>query len=318
MDNHCAVLDFGNDEVEIPAYVVNSAMLYFDVTQDAHYIKTLLPMLLDMVEVQKKHLEKGMTEFSGDETYIAGFIFPRNQIYNGSAESTMLFIHSTEKLLRFMERFHLEPQTKISESVKIAKSLYRKNFFRDHILYANNPEREKHRSPPRFKISFCETCLSRRVYTLEWCERDANGYYVCDCCRSRNQTLPKTSHSPYILNSVSLIPAYLHNDILSMDEIKLVIDQVTIQYQENRFVPSGLNDTKALGYDMGLYLYNLVSIREFTLAQEVLENILSLLDQTDAWSEYYEKGVAYNCRCRPWESCMNIEAIIFFIHQYFK
>ena len=318
MDNHCAVLDFGNDEVEIPAYVVNSAMLYFDVTQDDCYIKTLLPMLLDMVKVQIKHLEKGMTEFSGDETYIAGFIFPRSQIFNGSAESTMLFIHSTEKLLRFIERYNLDPQTEIAESVKAAKLLYRENFFRDPILYANNPEREKRRNPPRFKISFCEICLSRHVYNLEWCERDTNGYYVCDDCKSKHQTLPKAPHLRYILNSVSLIPAYLHNDILSPDEIKSIVAQVTCQYQKYHFVPSDLNDTKALGYDMGLYLYNLTYVGEFQLAQDVLENILGLLDQTDAWSEYYEKGVAYNCRCRPWESCMNIEAIIFFIQKYFK
>jgi hypothetical protein len=50
-------------------------------------------------EVQLDHLVDGMTEFSGDETYIAGGVLLGSDTYHGSAESTLLFITGSEKLL---------------------------------------------------------------------------------------------------------------------------------------------------------------------------------------------------------------------------
>ena len=45
-----------------------------------------------------------MTSFSGDETYITGFVFPRPFIYHGSAESTLLFIEGGRRFLDFAEK----------------------------------------------------------------------------------------------------------------------------------------------------------------------------------------------------------------------
>lgn len=44
-----------------------------------------------------------MTSFSGDETYIAGGTLPRVLMYDGSAESTLLFIEGGERFLRWCQ-----------------------------------------------------------------------------------------------------------------------------------------------------------------------------------------------------------------------
>jgi hypothetical protein len=44
-----------------------------------------------------------------------------------------------------------------------------------------------------------------------------------------------------------------------------------------------------------------------------LVKMLDLLDSTGAWVEYYDNDIPFNCRARPWESAINIEAIIEYI-----
>ena len=68
---------FSNDEVEVPAYIVYCAMYYYNATKDKDFLIEINDMLRWAFSVQMPHLVKGMTSFSGDETYIAGFVFPR-------------------------------------------------------------------------------------------------------------------------------------------------------------------------------------------------------------------------------------------------
>jgi hypothetical protein len=39
------------------------------------------------------------------------------------------------------------------------------------------------------------------------------------------------------------------------------------------------------------------------------------VDGTGAWVEYYDNKVPFNCRCRPWESGINIEALIYYLEK---
>ena len=47
-------------------------------------------------------------------------------------------------------------------------------------------------------------------------------------------------------------------------------------------------------------------------AEEVYRKTLSIVDETGAWSEYYLDNIPSGTRCRPWESAINLEALIEF------
>ena len=88
--------------------------------------------------VQLRHLAHGMTGFSGDETYIAGGIFPRHDLYHGSAESTLLFLEGARRMLEFEEGRGLlseEERSAIAGGMEEAARLYRENFVVDGVLY---------------------------------------------------------------------------------------------------------------------------------------------------------------------------------------
>ena len=63
-----------------------------------------------------------------------------------------------------------------------------------------------------------------------------------------------------------------------------------------------------MGYDYGLFLYTL-SVLHHPLRIPALAAMMEVLDETGAWVEYYDDKKPYNCRCRPWESGINIDAI---------
>jgi hypothetical protein len=45
-------------------------------------------------------------------------------------------------------------------------------------------------------------------------------------------------------------------------------------------------------------------------ADNVLVAALNVLDETGAWVEFYNEGVSAGCRCRAWESSINVESMI--------
>ena len=46
------------------------------------------------------------------------------------------------------------------------------------------------------------------------------------------------------------------------------------------------------------------------MQQSVAKTALDVVDDVGAWSEYYVKGKPYNTRYRPWESGINLEALL--------
>ncbi len=113
MGNDVSRLFFINDEVEVPAYLIFNCFEYYKHTKDNEFLKQAFPMMQWAFEIQLEHLVEGMTEFSGDETYIAGGTFPVGNIYQGSAESTLLFITGGEKLLDWVSGQNLWTTGKI-------------------------------------------------------------------------------------------------------------------------------------------------------------------------------------------------------------
>jgi hypothetical protein len=45
-------------------------------------------------------------------------------------------------------------------------------------------------------------------------------------------------------------------------------------------------------------------------AGKIYDKTLSVVDQEGSWSEYYLDDRPSGTRCRPWESAINIEAVI--------
>lgn len=316
MDNNCARLAFGNDEVEVPAYVMLCSFIYAERTGNIEYLKHLFPMLKHCFEIQLSHLACGMTEFSADETYIAGNVFPRYCMYHGSAESTMLFITSGEKFVDFAE------QNKLVSTVQLdvykahliySKSIYKDNFYVNDVYYANNPEREKYLSRPRFKIAFCDGhTIQKNTLHLSWCERSSQGYYLCPICKNEPLSDFIEPDKRYILNSVNLVPVYIQTDLFTLQELDRILSPVIDAFQEKGYISSDSKGTRSLGHDYGLLLYNMV-VLDLPDTDKVLSAMLEILDSTGAWVEYYDNKKPYNCRCRPWESAINIEAIIEYI-----
>lgn len=316
MDNHCARLAFGNDEVEIPAYVMLCSFIYADKTGNIEYLKHLFPMLRYCFDVQLFHLADGMTEFSADETYIAGNVFPRYCMYHGSAESTMLFITSGEKYIYFADKYKFLSTTQLAhykENLTYSKRIYKENFYVNDVLYANNPKREEYLSRPRFKIAFCDGhTLHQNTLHLSWCELSNQGYYLCPNCK--NDPMPDfiESDKRYILNSINLVPVYIQSDLFTAQELDKILTPIINAFHEKGYISSDSTGTRSLGYDYGLLLYNMVTL-DYRDSDKVLSVMLEILDSTGAWVEYYDNKKPYNCRCRPWESAINIEAIIEYV-----
>lgn len=311
-------LSGGNNEVEIPAYVILCVFEYYEQTNDESVLEELWPMMDWAFAVQLPHLEGGMTEFSSDETYIAGGVFPRHLMFQGSAESTLMFVTGGAKLADWAERSRRWSGTKLRryrEELDKAAGLFKRNFMPDGVLYANQPRREQTAGKPRFQFGFCDAHgkLDGRLVN-RWLELQEQGYYLCAECKVRSMPDPEVDPGKlYELNSVNLLPLYLGSDLFTLKEAAAIMQPGLEWFRRSGKIPSDLGGSRSLGYDCGLMLYNAV-ILDAQIKEQLLEKALSLLDPTGAWAEYYDDDrPADCCRARPWESAMNIEGIAAYI-----
>jgi len=297
-----------NDEVEITGYLIIQAFDYELRSGDEAYIAEIFPMLEWAWNVQKKHLIRYMLPFNGDETYVAGGILPRSTLNDGSAEATMLFITGGERLLKWVEEKQLWSKEKLHENLEILEQVrnhYRENFWEGDRLMTNNPDRCFDEVLPRFRHGVCEADFS-----FGWTERDKDGRYVCPKCFGREREKNPTGER-YYLQSVSLMPLYIGSSLFTREEIRKMVDEIMSQYNTTGKLPSRPEGNKAVGYDYGLLLYNLTELSS-PFAQEIYERMLSLVDDTGAWVEYYEDHRPQGTRYRPWESGINLEAALYY------
>ncbi|MDD4426735.1 MAG: hypothetical protein PHS40_12480, partial [Mariniphaga sp.] len=322
MDNDAARLNLQNDEGENPAHLINNCFQYYRYTNDDKFLESALPMMTWAFEVLVKHVANGMVEFSGDETYINGGAL-RCDLYDGSAEATLLFITGGEKLLNWVSANDLWEKEKIEmyrKVVKEAKEKYRQNFMEDGILYANAPERKKYADLPRFRIGWC---AERRTHTMKipiitWTERQEDGRYVCPACINKTATgeRPKIlNEKRFILNSVNYVPVYIGSDMFTEKEIEKIIGPGMDLFQSKGIVPSNIDEFRSIGHDYGLFLYTLAQFNH-PLKKNALRTMLSALNSVGAWDEYYDNNISTRscCKTRPWESGTNIDALIEYIY----
>lgn len=101
---------------------------------------------------------------------------------------------------------------------------------------------------------------------------------------------------------------------MSEADLRAEIEQAWRLFEEKGYLPTLPGMTSFVGYDEALLLVGLTRIGH-PAASKVLRHIVDIADTTDAWVEYYDAGKPFNTRCRPWESGMNIAAIVSYMRQ---
>ncbi len=312
-----------NDEVEITGYLLVQAFDYLRKTRDEKLLREMLPMLEWAFDAQTRNIARHMLPFNGDETYIAGAVLPRSAINDGSAESTLLFITGGSRFLDWIEKRKLWPAKRLArarKAVSETRAHYRENFWSDGRLVTNNPARLSIGEMPRFRHGVCEAGYIRygkasglrcQGGAIGWVEKTETGRYLCPSCRADGIHLPQERERHY-LSSVSLVPLYLGSDIFTKQEIASVVDDILDLYRKNGWLPSSPDGARTVGYDYGLLLYTLTELAH-PMAEEIYRRMMSVLDSTGAWVEYYQNDAPIGCPCRPYESGINLEAAIHFL-----
>lgn len=298
-----------NDDVEITGYIMLQAFDYLQRSGDREFILEIMPMLEWAFEAQQPHLVGNMLPFNGDETYVAGGILPRSALNDGSAEATLLFIESGNLLVDFVEKQGLWDAVRIGQSRDLLDSVkddFHKNFWRNNTLITNNPERTTLAAMPDSRHGVCEHCI-----TVQWTRRTANGRYVCVSCLNK-EPLPAAEPTVYSLQSVSLTPLYFHAATIGKEELRGQVESIFAEYKRTGRLPSRPDGDVSVGYDYGLLLYAMTEINH-PETQALFEKTLELADETGAWAEYYRDHKPTGTRCRPWESAINVEALLHWI-----
>ncbi len=299
-----------NDEVEITGYITLQAFDYLNRTGDTDFLKRIFPMLDWAWTVQQRHLVSGMLPFNGDETYVAGGVLPRSALNDGSSEATMLFVDSGNLLTDFAAKEGLWDQARVEKARAVleqTRSTFRGNFWQNERLITNNPERCADPAVlPRTRHGVCESCV-----TVQWTLRTLAGRYVCADCLNK-PTLPRVEPKVYTLQSVSLTPLYFHSPLFRREELRPQVDAILKAYGESGKLPSRPDGEVSVGYDYGLVLYALTELDD-PRARSLYDKTLSLADDTGAWAEYYREHKPFSTRCRPWESAINVEALLHWI-----
>jgi len=282
---------------------------------DDRYLEKIFPMLEWAWEAQKKNLVLDMLPFNGDETYVAGSLLPRSALNDGSAEATLLFLESGTRLVDWAEQHHKWPPARLAEARRVLAEVqrnYRKNFWRDGRLITNNPERAAAAPLPQFRHGVCERCREEgRFQHLTWNERSPRGRYLCPACMAKGP-YPAAPVKVYALASVSLVPLYLHSRLFSNAELAPMVRKLATDFLDTgafQGADAASVPGKIVGYDIGLLVYALTELDD-PLARRVYAKALELADSSGAWAEYYVDGAPRLTRYRPWESAINIEALL--------
>jgi hypothetical protein len=322
-----------NDDVEITGYLILQAFDLYEKSGDDDFLMTIFPMLEWCWESQKKHLADGMLPFNGDETYVAGGFLPRSSLNDGSFEATLLFIEGGEKFLSWIGKHNLWTSGKLEIEGNVLKATgnsFRQNFWRNGQLITNNPERVDFAKLPQFRHGPCERrgpdCLvinnkGFRSGAL-WSERDQNNRYQCPACLISGP-LPKVKPFTYHLISSNLTALYIHSALLKPEEVKPMVEKVYGEWEKTGILSSvtdstGINKNRGtVGYDYGYLLYAMLETGMENTGK-IYRQTISVADSAGIWSEYYLENVPYLTRYRPWESAINIEALIRYAKQYKK
>lgn len=294
-----------NDDVEITGYAVLQAFDYARRAGDEDLVRAIFPFLEWCFDAQASWLSNGMLPFNGDETYVAGGVLARSHLNDGSAEATMLFIESGELLLDFAARHGLwDARRRDSAAAHLgdARSRYAANFLHGGRVAANNPDWRPVDDWPLFRHGVCEG--SGRIC---WTARNAAGRYLA--VEEEPGSIGPVERPRRFLRSVSLTPLFLGSSLVPREVSQREARAAADEFVRTGFLPSVEGTTRTVGYDFGLLLNALAHLDD-PAGAEVARLVLAHRDASGAWVEYYDAGAPAGCRCRPWESGVNIAGLL--------
>lgn len=283
-----------NDAVEITGYLVDMIARTYAHTKDADFARRAEPLATYCISAQHGQLRAGLLPFNGDETYIAGGLLPRTAINDASMEATALYHRSLCQILTMRHTLPGYTGLDYIESDKAAvEAAFAPSFLAEAGLICNRPDG---RPTPAFRtgVRFCGHGLG-----ISFCNR--NGDYVCADCLERNlPPLCDTYGKVYAIPSAVLCPMFVGTSLIPSSIVEETGKAILRELPHRE---------KLVGYDYGLLLYALRNCEDSD-REGIIARMLSLADEHGVWNEYYTNGISSGTPCRPWESAINIAALM--------
>ena len=106
------------------------------------------------------------------------------------------------------------------------------------------------------------------------------------------------------------MPLYINSECFDVSKLTTSVDAIAKNYLKTGLF-SHIHGGNTVGYDYGFLLYSLTKMKH-SAADHFARICLDMADSTGAWVEYYiDAKHPSGTRCRPWESGINIEALIY-------
>ena len=301
-----------NDEVEQTGYYLLELVDYAEETGDMDFLRDRMDYACYLMTAQEKHLVKGMIPFNGDETYIAGGIFPRGGIDHGSMEATALYIGSATRLLDACEKHGLMDADEIASHripAEDAKARFAESFTDGDTVYINNPHRAAVGDTPAYRHGVCHRCLWMTNLL-----RAPEGGYLCPACYGKAPA-PVTTQR-YSTDCALWMAVFAGCRLLPENILKTALIRSVNTIREGGF---GLNkNDNTVGYEYGVILYTaskLLPAEALPAYRDLLDELLADRVPGAVWTEYYRNGRPYAASCpyRPWESAINLCGILAYL-----
>lgn len=298
-----------NDEVEQTGYYLLELLDYAEETGDADFLRDRMDYAAYLLTAQEKHLKGGMIPFNGDETYIAGGIFPRSGIDHGSMEATALYIGSATRLLDACGRYNLMDPAEIAahrEKANHARDRFTENFTDGDTVYINNPLRAELGESPAYRHGVCHRCnLMTNLL------RAPEGGYLCPNCFGKAPA-PVTANR-YSTDCALWMAVFAGCTLLPENTLKAALTRSVETIRNSGYGTNSPENT--VGYEYGVILYTIARLlpaEELPAFRDLLDELLSDRVEGAVWTEYYRNGRPSEASCpyRPWESAINLCGIL--------
>ena len=301
-----------NDEVEQTGYYLLELLDYAEETGDVDFLRDRMDYATYLLTAQERNLRNGMIPFNGDETYIAGNIFPRGGIDHGSMEATALYIGAATRLLDACERYGLMSADELQGHRALAeeaKARFAENFTDGDTVYINNPHRAAVGDTPAYRHGVCHRCLWMTNLL-----RASEGGYLCPNCYGKAPA-PVTAER-YSTDCALWMAVFAGCELLPEATLQTALTRSVNAIRESGF---GLtNPENTVGYEYGVILYTLSRLlpaAELSAYRDLLDELLADRVPGAVWTEYYRNGKPYAASCpyRPWESAINLCGILAYL-----
>lgn len=301
-----------NDEVEQTGYYLLELLEYVKATDDPAFLAERMDYARYLLCSQEKHLAGGMLPFNGDETYIAGGIFPRTGIDHGSMEATALYVTAAQGLLDLCSMHGLMAEDEIAAHlvpVRMAADAFAKNFIAGDTVYINQPKRLRHAQVPLYRHGVCLGCS--RMTNLS---RDPRGSFLCPACFGHVSPSPCTDR--YSTDCAIWMSVFAGSTLLPPDLIRKALIKSIDRIRQSDYGKACADNT--VGYEYGVMLYALAKhlpAMELVQYQDLLDALIEDRVCGAVWVEYYREGrpSPSSCPYRPWESAINLCGILAFL-----